>query len=72
MRPKPVPSSSAPYLLGGALLPLRAFLGFTFCFAGLQKAVEVGGPSEKSSHYGPFGKNQQIFASGGHGACSWL
>jgi thiosulfate dehydrogenase [quinone] large subunit len=35
--PKPVPSSSAPYLLGRALLPLRAFLGFTFCFAGLQK-----------------------------------
>jgi len=34
---KPDPSSSAPYLLGRALLPLRAFLGFTFCFAGLQK-----------------------------------
>jgi nitrite reductase/ring-hydroxylating ferredoxin subunit len=34
---KPVPSSSAPDLLGRALLPLRAFLGFTFCFAGLQK-----------------------------------
>jgi hypothetical protein len=42
VRPKPVPSSSGPYLLGRALLPLRAFLGFTFCFAGLQKAVEVG------------------------------
>jgi len=26
-----------PYALGRALLPLRAFLGFTFCFAGLQK-----------------------------------
>ena len=26
-----------PYVLGRALLPLRAFLGFTFCFAGLQK-----------------------------------
>ena len=37
MASKPVPSSSAPYLLGRALLPLRAFLGFTFCFAGLQK-----------------------------------
>ena len=37
MAPKPVPPSSAPYLLGRALLPLRAFLGFTFCFAGLQK-----------------------------------
>jgi thiosulfate dehydrogenase [quinone] large subunit len=24
-------------VLGRALLPLRAFLGFTFCFAGLQK-----------------------------------
>jgi thiosulfate dehydrogenase (quinone) large subunit len=34
---KPVPASSAPYVLGRALLPLRAFLGFTFCFAGLQK-----------------------------------
>jgi len=34
---EPVPASSAPYLLGRALLPLRAFLGFTFCFAGLQK-----------------------------------
>lgn len=28
---------SAQQLLGRALLPLRAFLGFTFCFAGLQK-----------------------------------
>jgi thiosulfate dehydrogenase (quinone) large subunit len=34
---KPAPASSAPYVLGRALLPLRAFLGFTFCFAGLQK-----------------------------------
>jgi thiosulfate dehydrogenase [quinone] large subunit len=34
---KSVPASSVPYLLGRALLPLRAFLGFTFCFAGLQK-----------------------------------
>jgi thiosulfate dehydrogenase [quinone] large subunit len=33
---KPVPAWSAPYL-GRALLPLRAFLGFTFCFVGLQK-----------------------------------
>jgi thiosulfate dehydrogenase (quinone) large subunit len=31
---KPEP---APDVLGRALLPLRAFLGFTFCFAGLQK-----------------------------------
>ena len=37
MASKPVPASSAPYVLGRALLPLRAFLGFTFCFAGLQK-----------------------------------
>ena len=37
MASKPVPASSAPYALGRALLPLRAFLGFTFCFAGLQK-----------------------------------
>ena len=34
---KRAPASSAPYVLGRALLPLRAFLGFTFCFAGLQK-----------------------------------
>jgi thiosulfate dehydrogenase [quinone] large subunit len=34
---KPPPPSSAPYVLGRALLPLRAFLGFTFCFAGMQK-----------------------------------
>ena len=32
MASKPAPASSAPYLLGRALLPLRAFLGFTFCF----------------------------------------
>ena len=37
MASKPVSASSAPYVLGRALLPLRAFLGFTFCFAGLQK-----------------------------------
>jgi uncharacterized membrane protein YphA (DoxX/SURF4 family) len=29
-------------LLGRALLPLRAFLGFTFCFAGLQKLANPG------------------------------
>jgi thiosulfate dehydrogenase [quinone] large subunit len=34
---KPAPPSAAPDALGRALLPLRAFLGFTFCFAGLQK-----------------------------------
>jgi thiosulfate dehydrogenase [quinone] large subunit len=28
--------------LGRALLPLRAFLGFTFCFAGLQKLANPG------------------------------
>ena len=27
----------SPEVMGRALLPLRAFLGFTFCFAGLQK-----------------------------------
>ena len=37
MTSKRVPASSVPYVLGRALLPLRAFLGFTFCFAGLQK-----------------------------------
>jgi thiosulfate dehydrogenase (quinone) large subunit len=34
---RPVPAASAPDVLGRVLLPLRAFLGFTFCFAGLQK-----------------------------------
>jgi hypothetical protein len=36
---KPIPASAALYL-GRALLPLRAFLGFTFCFAGLQKLAK--------------------------------
>ena len=36
MTAKPA-SPSASYELGRVLLPLRAFLGFTFCFAGLQK-----------------------------------
>jgi thiosulfate dehydrogenase (quinone) large subunit len=31
------PAPAAPDLIGRTLLPLRAFLGFTFCFAGLQK-----------------------------------
>jgi len=31
------PPPRASYAAGWALLPLRAFLGFTFCFAGLQK-----------------------------------
>jgi thiosulfate dehydrogenase (quinone) large subunit len=34
---KPAPAPTVPEALGRALLPLRAFLGFTFCFAGLQK-----------------------------------
>lgn len=29
-------------MLGRALIPLRAFLGFTFCFAGLQKLANPG------------------------------
>jgi thiosulfate dehydrogenase [quinone] large subunit len=37
-----VPSSLSPEALGRALLPLRAFLGFTFCFAGLQKLANPG------------------------------
>lgn len=36
MRSDPA-SPSSPYLMGRVLLPLRFFLGFTFCFAGLQK-----------------------------------
>ena len=39
MPPKSVPQ---PDLLGRALLPLRAFLGVTFCFAGLQKLANPG------------------------------
>ena len=35
--PEPAPGSLSPQALARALLPLRAFLGFTFCFAGLQK-----------------------------------
>jgi hypothetical protein len=34
---KPAPAPTAPEALGRVLLPLRAFLGFTFCFASLQK-----------------------------------
>src|SRR5581483_4797845 len=34
--------AAAPDMLGRALLPLRAFLGFTFCFAGLQKLANPG------------------------------
>jgi hypothetical protein len=30
------------WVLGRALLPLRAFLGFTFCFAGLQRLANPG------------------------------
>ena len=37
MTSKPVPAPAATDVLGRVLLPLRAFLGFTFCFAGLQK-----------------------------------
>jgi thiosulfate dehydrogenase [quinone] large subunit len=36
------PGSLSPDALGRALLPLRAFLGFTFCFAGLQKIANPG------------------------------
>jgi thiosulfate dehydrogenase [quinone] large subunit len=32
-----IPAPPAAQVLGRVLLPLRAFLGFTFCFAGLQK-----------------------------------
>src|SRR5580693_3181891 len=37
-----MPPGSAPNAAGWALLPLRAFLGFTFCFAGLQKLANPG------------------------------
>jgi len=36
------PPPGARYLFGWAVLPLRAFLGFTFCFAGLQKLANPG------------------------------
>ena len=36
------PPRGARQLAGWALLPLRAFLGFTFCFAGLQKLANPG------------------------------
>jgi thiosulfate dehydrogenase (quinone) large subunit len=39
---KPAPPQPGPDVLGRALLPLRAFLGFTFCFAGLQKLANPG------------------------------
>lgn len=37
---KPVPAPPTSEVLGRVLLPLRAFLGFTFCFAGLQKLAD--------------------------------
>ena len=37
MTSKQVPAPPTSYVLGRVLLPLRAFLGFTFCLAGLQK-----------------------------------
>jgi thiosulfate dehydrogenase (quinone) large subunit len=40
--PATAPGSLTPEALGRALLPLRAFLGFTFCFAGLQKLANPG------------------------------
>jgi thiosulfate dehydrogenase [quinone] large subunit len=40
--PAPAPGSLSPGTLGWALVPLRAFLGFTFCFAGLQKLANPG------------------------------
>ncbi len=40
--PGPPKTPGTPDVLGRALLPLRAFLGFTFCFAGLQKLANPG------------------------------
>jgi thiosulfate dehydrogenase (quinone) large subunit len=42
VKAKPVPAPPTSYVLGRVLLPLRAFLGFTFCFAGLQKLANPG------------------------------
>jgi len=40
--PEPAPGSLSPATLGLALLPLRAFLGVTFGYAGLQKLANPG------------------------------
>ena len=39
---EPEPGAASPQALALALLPLRGFLGFTFCFAGLQKLANPG------------------------------
>ena len=42
MTSRQAPVTSDAPVLGRVLLPLRAFLGFTFCFAGLQKLANPG------------------------------
>ena len=54
-RPPPKPFA----LSGWALLPLRAFLGFTFCFAGLQKLANPNFLNAKS----PSSIQAQLIAS---------
>jgi thiosulfate dehydrogenase [quinone] large subunit len=46
-------------MAGWALLPLRAFLGFTFCFAGLQKLANPNFFNANS----PSGIQAQLIAS---------
>jgi thiosulfate dehydrogenase (quinone) large subunit len=53
------PPPRATALSGWALLPLRAFLGFTFCFAGLQK---LANPEFFDAH-SPSGIQAQLIAS---------
>ena len=67
MASEPVPASSAPYLLGRALLPLRAFLGFTFCFAGLQKLAnprffDAADPASIQSQLAAAGRRSPVHA----------
>jgi thiosulfate dehydrogenase [quinone] large subunit len=41
-KPASAQSAEPARLVWWALVPLRAFLGFTFCFAGLQKLANPG------------------------------
>ena len=53
------PPPGAQFMAGWVLLPLRAFLGFTFCFAGLQKLANPNFFNPQS----PSGIQAQLIAS---------
>jgi thiosulfate dehydrogenase [quinone] large subunit len=53
------PPPRAPYLFGWSILPLRLFLGITFCFAGLQKLANPNFFSANS----PSGIHAQLIAA---------